>query len=73
MVSSAVHVTKNRCRSPLRVGSTCNVGKKLATYAHVAIVGKVAFIAITITGFLFIEYKSHNEVFLAACGFDELS
>ena len=35
-VVSAVHVTKNRCRSPLRVGSTCNVGEKLATYAHVA-------------------------------------
>ena len=34
-VVSAVHVTKNRCRSPLRVGSTCNVGQKLATFAHV--------------------------------------
>jgi len=31
-VVSAVHVTKNICRSPLRVGSTCNVGEKLATY-----------------------------------------
>ena len=35
-VVSAVHVTKNSCRSPLCVGSTCNVGEKSATYAHVA-------------------------------------
>jgi hypothetical protein len=32
---SAVFDRKNRCRGPLRVGSTCNVGEKLATYAHV--------------------------------------
>ena len=36
MVVSAVFDRKNRCWGPLRVGSTCNVGKKLATYAHVA-------------------------------------
>jgi len=34
VVVSAVFDRKNRCRGPLRVGSTCNVGKKLAT--HVA-------------------------------------
>ena len=36
MVVSAVFDRKNRCWGPLRVRSTCNVGKKLATYAHVA-------------------------------------
>ena len=64
MVVLAVFDRKNRCRGPLRVGSTCNVGEKLAKYARVADMS-ATYLAKDMMGDIKLDdnntYKDHHE------------